>query len=126
MQCQSYITTLHNIKIITSSNSCIDNMSLDQHLDQQPTIQELMEHARTAKWNQLGVMLELDKVDLEDCRDCTSMYQLWIEEKAENATRRNLLNALEVIRQNNVARKYEEYLQTIVSYIVHISMYTCI
>ena len=101
-------------------------MSLDQHLDQQPTIQELMEHARTAKWNQLGVMLELDKVDLEDCRDCTSMYQLWIEEKAENATRRNLLNALEVIRQNNVARKYEEYLQTIVSYIVHISMYTCI
>ena len=53
------------------------------------------------------------------------MYQLWIMEKAENATRRNLLVALRAIGQNNVARKYEEYLETTVSYIVCISMYTC-
>ena len=125
VQCQNYITTLHNIKIIISSNSYIGNISLDHYLDQQPTIQELLEHARTAKWNQLGVILELDKVDLENCHDYTSMYQLWIEEKDKNATRRNLLDALKVIRQSNVARKYKDYLKTTVSYIVHISIYTC-
>ena len=69
--------------------------------------------------------LGLDSVDLTGCRDCTSMYQLWIMEKAREATRRNLLDALRAIRQNNVAIKYKDYLKTTVSYIVHISIYTC-
>ena len=93
--------------------------------DQQPTLKELISHARTAKWNQLGVQLELDRVDLTECHDCTSMYQLWIEEKAREATRRNLLDALRTIRQNNVAMIYEDHLKTMVSYSVY-TMCICI
>ena len=84
-------------------------------LDQQPHLKELTTHARTAKWHLLGVQLELDSVDLAGCTDLTSMYQLWIQEKAEMATRRNLLTALRFIRENNVARQYENYLRTLVS-----------
>ena len=86
-------------------------------MDQQPGLKELTTHARTAKWNQLGVQLELDSVDLGGCTDMTSMYRLWIQEKANMATRRNLLTAFRSIRENNVARKYENYLRTKVSYI---------
>ena len=94
----------------------------DELLDQQPTTEELILHARTAEWNQLGVKLGLDRVDLAECHDCTSMYQLWIMEKARRATRRNLLDALRAIRQNKVAMIYEDYFKTMVSYIVY--MYT--
>ena len=97
----------------------------DHLLDQQPTILEVTTYAETAKWNKLGVKLELNSVDLAGCQDCTSMYQLWIMEKAENATRRNLLVSLRAIGQNNIARKFEKYLKTMVSYIVYTSMYTC-
>ena len=85
--------------------------TLDDLLDQQPTIQEIITYAETAKWNRLGVTLELNSEALAGCHDCTSMYQLWIEEKAERATRRSLLDTLRDIGQNNVARKYEEYLK---------------
>ena len=54
-------------------------------------------------------------MDLAGCHDCTMMYQLWIQEKAENATRRNLITALRAIRQNDVARKYKDHLKTMVS-----------
>ena len=89
--------------------------SLEILLDQQPDLKELTTHARTAQWNLLGVELELDSVDLRGCTDVTSMYQLWIKEKANVATRRNLLTALRSIRDNNVAWKYESYLRTKVS-----------
>ena len=56
--------------------------------------------------------LELDNVALAGCHDYVSMYQLWIQEKAENATRRNLITALIAIGQNNTARIYKEYLKT--------------
>ena len=88
-------------------------------------MRELITYAQTAKWNQLGVQLGLDCLYLAECHECTSMYQLWIQDKAQNATRRSLLDALRAIRQNNLADAYEDYLKTIVSYIVHISMYTC-
>ena len=94
-------------------------------MDQQPTIKEIVTYAETAKWNKLGVQLELNSVALAGCHDCTSMYQLWIMEKAENVTRRNLLYAFRAIGENNIARKYEDYLETIVSYIVHTLVYTC-
>ena len=84
-------------------------------LDQQPTIIELNTYARTAQWYRLGVQLELDRVDLTGCTDFTRMYQLWIQEKAEMATRRNLLTALRSLGQNNVSRLYEDYLKTKVS-----------
>ena len=82
-------------------------------MDQQPTILEITTHARTAEWNQLGVQLGLDGVGLAGCHDYTSMYQLWIQEKADNATRRNLISALRAIRQNDVAKRYEDYLKTV-------------
>ena len=41
-----------------------------------------------------------------------SIYQLWIQEKAENATRRNLITALIAIEQKNTARIYKDYLKT--------------
>ena len=94
-------------------------------MDEQPTHDELISHARTAKWYQLGVKLELDSVDLDGCHDCTRMYRLWIMEKGRSATNRSLLVALRAIRQNYVADAYEDYLKTKVSYIVHISMYIC-
>ena len=82
-------------------------------MDQQPPILEITTHARTAEWNQLGVQLGLDDVDLAKCYDCTRMYQLWIQEKADNATRKNLISALIAIRQNDVVQKYKDYLKTV-------------
>ena len=94
---------------------CINFTSLEILLDQQPDLKELTTHARTANWRLLGVQLELDKVDLAGCTDLASMYQVWIKEKAEMATRRNLLTALRAIRDNNAAWQYENYLRTEVS-----------
>ena len=93
-------------------------------MDQQPSILELTTYARTAEWNQLGVQLQLDSVDLAGCHDCTSMYQLWIMQKAREATRRSLLVALKAIRQNDVGRTYEDYLKTMVClYYIYINIY---
>ena len=92
-----------------------ESKSLEILLDQQPDIKELTTHARTAQWNLLGVQLELDSIALRECTDMTSMYQLWIQQKAEMATRRNLLTALRSISENNVAWQYESYLRTLVS-----------
>ena len=89
--------------------------SLEILSDQQPNLKELTTHARTAEWYLLGVQLELESVDLDGCTDVTSMYRLWIQEKAEMATRRNLLTALRSIREKNVARQYENYLRMKVS-----------
>ena len=97
-------------------------MSLDQLLDQQPPIQEITTHARTEKWNELGTQLQLDSVNLAECHSLTSMYQLWIQEKADKATRRSWLDALRAIKQNNAARIYKKYLKTTVSYTVFTSM----
>ena len=86
--------------------------SLPDHiLDQQPTIQEITTHAKTEKWNELGTQLQLNSVNLAECHSLTSMYQLWIQEKADKATRRSLLDALRTIKQNNVAMVYEDYLK---------------
>ena len=82
-------------------------------LDQQPPILEITTHARTAEWNRLGVQLELNDVALAGCHDYTEMYQLWIMEKAENATRRKLISALRAVGQNNVAYNYEQNLKTV-------------
>ena len=71
---------------------------LNQLLDQQPTILEISTHARTEKWKELGTQLQLDGVNLAECHDLTSMYQLWIQEKADKATRRSLLDALRAIK----------------------------
>ena len=85
-------------------------------MNQQPSLIELNTHARTSEWFQLGTQLELDNINLNRCNgDLSRVYDLWIQEKAENATRRNLLSALRTINQNNVAKIYEDYLKTLVS-----------
>ena len=64
----------------------------------------------------MGTQLELNNVNLNGCSgDLSRVYDLWIQEKAENATRRNLLSALRAINQNNVAKMYKDYLKTLVS-----------
>ena len=75
-----------------------------------------MKNASTAEWNSLGVELQLDSVALAGCRDCTSMYQLWIMEKARKATRRNLLHALHALKLNAIIQEYEDYLKTVSRY----------
>ena len=110
-----YLVNIFNIKILGSLGKEHVSISLEMLLDQQPELKELTTHARTAKWYLLGVQLELDSVDLDECTDVTSMYRLWIQEKAEMATRSSLLTALRSIRENNVAKEYENYLRTNVS-----------
>ena len=85
----------------------------DSVLDQQPPILEITTQVKTAEWNQLGVQLELNDVTLAEFHDYTKMYQLWIMEKAENATQRKLISALRAIQQNNLAYKYEQRLKTV-------------
>ena len=85
-------------------------------MDQQPPLIELIPHAKTSKWFKLGVHLELNDVDLNECdSDLSRVYNLGIQEKAENTTRRNLLSALRAINESNVAKIYEDYLKTLVS-----------
>lgn len=92
---------------------------LDQVLDQTPSLSEICEHSRTAKWYELGVQLQLDSVDLDNIRSdpavtdkLSSMYNLWLNKKAETATRKELLIALQTehVGQNRVAMEYKEYL----------------
>ena len=118
-----YIIPFHIIGNIVEGGVHVSTLP-DHLLNQQPTILELTTYAETAEWNKLGVKLGLNSVSLAGCHDYTSMYQLWIMEKGREATRRSLLNALRAIRQNNIADAYEDYLKTMVSYIVHISMNT--
>ena len=92
---------------------------LDEILDQTPSLSEVSEHARTAKWHELGVQLQMDSVDLDNIRSdsvvtdkLSSMYNLWLNKKAETATRKELLTALQTehVGQNRVAMQYKEYL----------------
>ena len=101
------------------SNSKISDKMIEKYifsslgvlLDQQPDLKEITKFARTAQWYHLGIQLELDSVDLDGCHNLERMYNLWIQQKAEKATRRNLLTALRDIGQNNVAKQYKDYLK---------------
>ena len=76
-------------------------------MDQQPPLKELINYARTSECFKLGVELELDIVNLNRCGDNLSrMYNLWIQEKAETGTRRNLLSALRPTRSPIVSVYY--------------------
>ena len=47
-------------------------------LDGNPGIDELTTHAGTPRWNELGIKLGLDNVDLGECNGYDSMYRLWL------------------------------------------------
>ena len=92
----------------------------DKVLDEQPSIKELCNHAKSAEWYKLGIQLELDIVDLDFIKNelsesdkLTSMYKLWLNKQGRAATRRNLFNALEsdYVGQKNIVEKYEEWLK---------------
>ena len=102
-------------------------MSLDHLLDQAPQLPEVCNHARIANWCDLGIQLQLDSVDLDNIRSdpamtnrLSSMYSLWLNKKADIASRKQLLTALrsEHVGQNRVANDYEQYLRRMVSSVI--------
>ena len=79
---------------------------------------ELIHIAKTAECFSLRIQLELDNAKLKGCRgDLSCVCDLWIMDKTETATRRNLLDILRsrAIGQNDVMYEYKEYLKTSVS-----------
>ena len=93
-------------------------------LNDVPPLREICNYARTARWYELGIELELDSVDLENIRtdptvtdNLLRMYQVWRDKKARTATRRQLLKALrtDFVGQNKVAESYEQELKRMVS-----------
>ena len=96
-----------------------DNMAKntlsDEILDDKPTIDELTTHARTADWNELGIKLGLDSVNLGGCHGYADMYQLWLQQKGDGATRIVLIKALKEKLLTNVADDYVKYLKKLVS-----------
>ena len=99
-------------------------MATPSLLDQQCELKELCNHARTAKWYELGIQLELSDVDLDNIQNnpaqsdkITAMYKLWINTKGQHATHRKLIIALksDSVKGTNIAQKYEEWLKTKVS-----------
>ena len=97
---------------------------LSSFLDDVPPLREICNYARTSRWYELGVELELDDVDLEKIRTDPAvpdkllrMYQLWLDKKSRTATRRQLLKALrtDFVGQNSIAESYEKELKRMVS-----------
>ena len=97
------------------------NISFEEILEEKPTLDELCEHIRIgSKWYQLGVLLKLNDVKLDDihrlAEDSTyktlKMFKLWLDTKP-NATRRQVVDALrkEVIEEITVAHEYEQTLR---------------
>ena len=101
------------IYIWFSSDNFPEHTLPDQILDAVPELYELNRYVRIRKWYDLGIELKLDNVDLAASKNHTDVYQLWLDEKSLQATRRNLIDALRAIGQNRVVDKYIAYLKTI-------------
>ena len=102
-------------------------MSLDYLLDQAPLLLEVCNHAKITDWHTLGIQLQLDSVDLDNIRSdptmtnkLSSMYNLWLNKKADIASRKQLLTALrsELVGQNRIANDYEQFLRRMVSSVI--------
>ena len=96
------------------------NLSFEKKLEEKPTLDELCEHIHIgSKWYQLGVLLKLDDVKLDDihrlAEDSTyktlKMFKLWLNTNPD-AARKHVLDALrkEVIEENTIAHDYEKFL----------------
>ena len=97
------------------------NLSFEEILEEKPTLDELCEHIRIgSKWYQLGVLLKLNDVKLNDIHrlveDSTyktlKMFKLWLGTNP-HATRKHVLDVLrkEVIEENTIAHEYEKILK---------------
>ena len=93
-------------------------------LDDVPPLSEICNYVRIPNWSDLGVQLELKEEDLGRINTdptvtdkLSSMYQVWLNRKAKNATRKQLLKALRTnhVGQNRVANDYEQELERMVS-----------
>lgn len=85
-------------------------------MHQQPPILELVKHANTDDWFNLGIHLQLNQVKLNKCMgDLSRVYSFWIQQEGEKATRRKLLDTLKAMEKTNTAEIYERYLKTLVS-----------
>ena len=104
-----------NLISFNQTGNMAENTLSDEILDDKPTPDELTTHARTADWNELGIKLGLDSVNLGGCRGYAKMYQSWLQEKGDGATRRVLIIALRAKLLNSVADDYVKYLKTLVS-----------
>ena len=104
------------------------NLSFEEILEEKPTLDELCEHIRIgSKWYQLGVLLKLNDVKLDDihrlAEDSTyktlKMFKLWLGTNP-HATRKHVLDALrnEVIEENNITQKYEKILICLLALLV--------
>ena len=97
----------------------------DYILDEVPPLHEIVEYARTDCCIELGTMLELDIEDLRNVKktessvsaELSAVYQMWLDKKGRDATRRRLLAALRTkhVGQNRIAESYEAVLIKMVS-----------
>ena len=97
---------------------------LEQLLDEVPQLHEVCNCVKTAHWYELGIQLQLNTVDLDNIRSDSAvtdklsrMYDVWLNKRADTATRRSLLTALQTehVGQNRIALDYKEKLMTMVS-----------
>ena len=88
-------------------------------MDDKPTLKELLTHVDVGvKWMTLGIHLELDMKDLQAIERASlnavdmciqQMYNLWLTSQPE-ATRRQLLKALEVMKARTLADNYKKWI----------------
>ena len=88
-------------------------------MDDKPTLKELVTHVNVGvEWMRLGVHLDLDMKDLEAIDlvkpaipdKLQQMYNRWLNVKT-GATRRQLLDALRVLKLNVLAGEYKEWIR---------------
>ena len=106
-------------------NANMSDECLEQLLDKVPQLHEVCSCVGTAHWYELGVQLQLNTVDLDEIRDSavtdkdklSRMYDVWLNKRADGATRRSLLTALQSdhVGQKRIAVEYKEKLMTVVS-----------
>ena len=105
---------------------------LEQLLDEVPQLHEVCNDVRTAHWYELGIQLQLNTVDLDNINDSavtdklSRMYDVWLNKRADTATRRSLLTALQTdhVGQKRIADEYKEKLMTMVS-VVNTGLFWC-
>ena len=100
-----------------------DDEYLEQLLDEVPQLHEVCNYVRTAHWYELGIQLQLNTVELDSINESavtdklSRMYDVWLNKRADAATRRSLLTALQTdhVGQKRIAVEYKEKLMTMVS-----------
>ena len=104
-------------------NANMSDEYLEQLLDEVPQLHEVCNYVRTAHWYELGIQLEVSTVELDSINDSavtdklSRMYDVWLNKRADAATRRSLLTALQTdhVGQKRIALDYKEKLMTMVS-----------